>query len=71
MLKNVTTKVKTNYIGTIAGAGLTWWAAKKYANVSGTWTRLGLAVLGGIAGAYVQGGISAKRSTPKASDIKK
>jgi len=70
-LKNITSKVKNNYIGTLAGAGLTFWAAKKYAGISGTWKLVGLAVLGGIAGAYVQGGISAKSSTPTASDIKK
>jgi hypothetical protein len=71
MLKKVTTNVKTNPIGALAGAGLTFWAAKKYANVSGTWKLVGLAALGAIAGAYVQGQIAAKSSTPKASDIKK
>lgn len=70
-IKDVTTKVKNNYIGTIAGAGLTWWAAKKYAGITGTWKLVGLTVLGAVAGAYIQGGISAKSSTPKASDIKK
>ena len=69
--KDVTTKVKNNYIGTLAGAGLTFWAAKKYAHVSGTWKLVGLAAVGAIAGAYIQGGISAKMSTPKGSDIKK
>jgi hypothetical protein len=70
MLKNVSSKVKTNLVGTIAGAGLTWWAAKKYANVSGVWKLGSLVILGAIAGAYIQGGVTAKLSTPKKSDIK-
>ena len=70
-LKDVTTKVKNNYIGTIVGAGVTFWAAKKYLGVSGTWKLVAVALVGGLAGAYTQGAISAKRSTPKAGDIKK
>jgi hypothetical protein len=70
MLKNVSSKVKTNVVGSIAGAGLTWWAAKKYANVSGIWKLTSLAIVGAIAGAYIQSGIVAKRSTPKKSDVK-
>jgi hypothetical protein len=32
MLKTATDKVKANVIGTIAGAGLTYFAVKKYKN---------------------------------------
>jgi hypothetical protein len=32
--------------------------------------KIGLAVLGGVAGAYAQSAISAKRSTPKSSTVK-
>jgi outer membrane lipoprotein SlyB len=70
-VKNVTSKLKSNYIGTIAGAGLAFWAAKKYGKISGTWKLVGIAAVGAIAGAYIQGGISARLSTPKQTDIKK
>jgi hypothetical protein len=64
MLKEPIAKVKANVIGTAAGALVTYWAVGKYANVSKTWVRLSLAVLGGVAGAYAQSAISAKKSTP-------
>lgn len=70
-IKDVTTKVKNNYIGTLAGAGLSFWAAEKYAGISGTWKLIAVAIVGGVAGAYIQGGISARLSTPKGSDVKK
>jgi outer membrane lipoprotein SlyB len=71
MLKTATTKVKANVIGTIAGAGITYFAVKKYTGVSKTWALVGLAVLGGVAGAYAQAAITAKKSTPTAGTVKK
>lgn len=71
MLKQPITKVKNNIIGTAAGALVTYWAVGKYANVSNTWVRVSLAVLGGVAGAYAQSAISAKKSTPSVGSIKK
>jgi outer membrane lipoprotein SlyB len=71
MLKTATDKVKANVIGTIAGAGLTYFAVKKYTGVSKTWLVVGLAVLGGVAGAYAQSAIQAKKSTPKKDTVKK
>jgi outer membrane lipoprotein SlyB len=71
MLKTATTKVKANVIGTIAGAGITYFAVKKYTGVSKTWALVGLAVLGGVAGAYAQAAITAKKSTPTAVTVKK
>ena len=71
MLKTATDKVKANVIGTIAGAGLTYFAVKKYTGISKTWQLVGLAVLGGLAGAYAQSAIQAKSSTPKAGTVKK
>ena len=65
MLKQPIAKVKNNIIGTAAGALVTYWAVGKYANVSKMWVRVSLAVLGGVAGAYAQSAISAKKSTPK------
>jgi hypothetical protein len=64
MLKTATAKVKANMLGTAVGAVATYWAVGKYANVSKTWVRISLAVLGGVAGAYAQSAISAKKSTP-------
>ena len=65
MLKQPIAKVKANVIGTAAGALVTYWAVGKYTGVSKMWMRVSLAVLGGVAGAYAQSAISAKRSTPK------
>ena len=60
MLKTATDKVKANVIGTIAGAGLTYFAVKKYTSISKMYLVVGLAVLGGVAGAYAQSSIKAK-----------
>jgi hypothetical protein len=67
MLKNSITKVQNNLVGTAAGAVVTYWAVGKYASNYKTWVRIGLVVLGGVAGAYAQSAISAKSSTPKAT----
>jgi outer membrane lipoprotein SlyB len=71
MLKTATDKVKANVIGTIAGAGLTYFAVKKYTGISKMYLVVGLAVLGGVAGAYAQSAIQAKKSTPKKDTVKK
>ena len=71
MLKTATDKVKANLIGTLAGAGLTYFAVKKYTGISKTYLVVGLAVLGGVAGAYAQSAIQAKKSTPKKDTVKK
>ena len=71
MLKQPIAKVKNNIIGTAAGALVTYWAVGKYANVSKMWVRVSLAVLGGVAGAYAQSAVAAKKSAPKAGSINK
>ena len=71
MLKTATAKVKSNLVGTAVGAVATYWAVGKYTGVSKTWVRLSLAVLGGVAGAYAQSAISAKKSTPSVGTVKK
>jgi hypothetical protein len=71
MLKQPIAKVKSNVIGTAAGALVTYWAVGKYTGVSKMWMRLGLAVVGGVAGAYAQSAIAAKKSAPKGPSIKK
>ena len=60
-------KVTGNPIGAIAGGIVLFWAAKKYANVSKTWQLAGVAVIGVLVGATVQGMVKAKMSTPKAT----
>ena len=70
MFKKPIAKVQNNLIGTAAGAVVTYWALGKYANVSKTWLRLTLTVVGGVAGAYAQSAIAAKNSTPKPKTIK-
>lgn len=67
MLKQPIAKVKANVIGTAAGALATYWAVGKYTGVSKMWVRVSLAVLGGVAGAYAQSAIAAKKSAPKAT----
>ena len=71
VVKNTTAKVKSNIVGSIAGGAIGWWASAKYLGVTGTWTRIGVTVLGVIAGAYVQSAIAAKGSAPKGTDVKK
>jgi hypothetical protein len=64
MFKTQITKVKNNMIGTAVGAVATYWAVGKYTGVSKMWVRVSLAVLGGVAGAYAQSAIAAKKSAP-------
>ena len=71
MFKQPIAKVKNNIIGTAAGALVTYWAVGKYTGVSKMWVRVSLAVLGGVAGAYAQSAISAKKSAPAAGTVKK
>jgi outer membrane lipoprotein SlyB len=70
MLKTATAKVKNNVIGTVAGAGVTFWAAKKYMGITGTWKLVAISLLGGVAGAYASSAIKAKGTAPKKATIK-
>lgn len=69
-IKKVTAKVQSNLIGTIAGAGIAYWAGKKYMGVSGMWKTTAVVLLGAVAGAYAQSMIAAKSSTPNAGTTK-
>jgi glycopeptide antibiotics resistance protein len=71
MLKSAANKVQTNVIGAILGAGATYFAVKKYSSISKTYIVVSLAVLGGVVGAYAQGAITAKKSTPSKDTVKK
>lgn len=70
-IKSVTSKVQNNVVGAVAGAGLVWWASKKYLGVSGIWKTTAVIVAGALIGAYGQSMIKARMSTPGKSEIKK
>jgi outer membrane lipoprotein SlyB len=61
MLNKAISTVKSNPIGFVAGAGLTYWGMKKYTSNSKMWvTALGV-IVGGVVGSYVQAMILAKK----------
>ena len=70
-IKTITSKVQNNAIGAVAGAGLVWWASRKYMGVSGIWKTSAAVLVGALVGAYAQSMIKAKSSAPKAADTKK
>lgn len=69
-LGKVTSKVQNNLIGTIAGAGVAYWAGKKYLGVSGMLKVTAVVLLGAVAGAYAQSMIAARKSAPTAGSTK-
>lgn len=66
----VVAKVKNNVVGAVVGAGAFYWASGKYANVSKMWMKVGVALVGAVVGANVQGMIKARKGTPTASTVK-
>jgi outer membrane lipoprotein SlyB len=70
-IKSVTSKVQNNVVGAVAGAGLAWWASRKYMGVSGIWKTSAAVLVGALVGAYAQSMVKAKSSAPKATDVKK
>jgi len=62
-------KIQNNMLGTIVGAGVGYWVGKKYMS-TGTWATVGIALVGAIAGAYVQSTISAKGSVPDKGTVR-
>jgi hypothetical protein len=70
LINQATTKVTSNVIGSVAGGALGWWASGKYLGVQKTWVKVGIALVGVIAGAYVQSNIKARSSAPKGKDVK-
>lgn len=61
MLNKAISTVKSNPIGFVAGAGLTYWGMKKYTSNSKMWvTALGV-IVGGVVGSYAQAMILAKK----------
>lgn len=67
MLNKQLSKLKSNPIGAVAGAGVSFMATKKY--VSKKWWALGLSVLAGaVIGANVQSAVSAKIGAKKSGN---
>jgi outer membrane lipoprotein SlyB len=63
-MKEQIAKVQNNLIGSLAGAGLAYFAAKKYGKVTNMYALVGIAIAGVLAGANIQSGIKAKNSAP-------
>lgn len=69
MIKQSVAKVKNNPIGAIVGAGVTFFAMKKYSPVKKIWVIGLVSVIGGVAGAYAQSAIKAKASVPTKKNV--
>jgi hypothetical protein len=70
-IKDTTTKLMNNPIGSLAGGIGAFYLAKKYGKVEKWYYLAGIAVVGALVGSMVQSNISAKSSLPKASEVKK
>tara|TARA_R100000908_G_C3641055_1_gene77280 strand:+ start:160 stop:393 length:234 start_codon:yes stop_codon:yes gene_type:complete len=66
--KTAISLVKTNYIGAVAGAGISYYAIKKKTSITKMWMVVGLSLLGGVAGAYAQSMIKSKGGSLKSSN---
>lgn len=69
-MKDQISKVTSNPIGAIAGAGIFWYGAKKMGNVQNNWALIAIAVVGAVVGANLQSKMKAKASQPTAATIK-
>ena len=61
MFNKAISTVKSNPIGFVAGAGLTYWAMNKYTSNSKMWITILGTVVGGVVGSYGQAMILAKK----------
>lgn len=61
MLNKAISTAKSNPIGFVAGAGLTYLGMKKYTSTSKTWVTILGVVVGGYVGAYAQASLKAKK----------
>jgi hypothetical protein len=71
MFKNTIAKVRTNPIGFVAGAGLTWWALGKYAPTTNIWIRVAGIAIGGVVGSNVQSMVVSKAGAAKSAGAAK
>jgi|694.fasta_scaffold18419_4 hypothetical protein len=70
-LKDTTSKVKSNLVGAIIGAGAGFLIAQKVVKTEKTWLLIAISVVGGVGGAMVQSNMKAKASQPTAQTVKK
>ena len=62
-------KLKSNPIGTLAGAGAGYLVAKKLVKTDKMWMTLAITVVGGVVGAMVQANMKAKKGVPTATTV--
>lgn len=70
-IKSSVSNIKSHLIGAALGAGVGYYASKKFGKVENKWALIGLTVVGAVLGATVQGKIAAKKSAPTAATVKK
>ena len=61
MFNKAISTAKSNPIGFVAGAGLTYWAMKKYTSNSKMWVTVLGVIAGGYVGSYAQASLVAKK----------
>lgn len=69
-IKEGVAKVTNNAIGALAGAGIAFFAAKKFGKVQNKWALAGITIVGIFAGALAQSKIKASKSKPNAATVK-
>ena len=70
-LKTSMAYVKNNVVGTIAGAGVTYFAMKRYSSVSNKYLKIGIILAGAVAGAYAQSKLVSKGGFLKSAETAK
>jgi outer membrane lipoprotein SlyB len=62
-------KLKSNPIGTLAGAGAGLFVATKLVKTEKMWMTIAISVVGGVVGAMVQANMKAKKGVPTATTV--
>ena len=62
-------KLKSNPLGTLAGAGAGYLVAKKLVKTEKMWMTLAITVVGGVVGSMVQANMKAKKGVPTATTV--
>ena len=70
-IKSSVSTIKSNFIGAAVGAGVGYYASKKFGKVENKWALIGLTIVGAVAGAMAQAKFAAKKSAPTAATVKK
>lgn len=70
-LKSIGNSLKNNVIGTLAGAGAGYYAAKKWGKIENKWILGGLTLVGAVIGASIEYKIKARTVKPALAAAKK